>query len=163
MLAIDRKKKPNTYRGYWGKGKELQCIVSVYHVFLNVSQHNLEQKHHGARAGAATALRCSTQQQHSQSQSQRSAGLVSSPAMDIPPWHPAFMSSLSTKMKTRVGWHFFSHLKTKHTRFTHSTGGRYLWPFLSLPVNKEVTQHQKEGEAFWTSVYTFSFRENKLR
>lgn len=81
--------------------------MSVYRVFLNVSQHNLEQKHHGAGAGAATASCCSTQQQHRQSQSPRSAGLVSSPPTVIPPWHPAFMSSLSTKMKTRAGWHFF--------------------------------------------------------
>lgn len=101
MLAIDRKKKPNTYRGYWGKGKELQCIVSVCHVFLNVSQHNLEQKHHCAGTEAAKALCCSTQQ-HSQSQSQRSAELVSVPPVDIPPWRPVFMSSLSTKMKTSV-------------------------------------------------------------
>lgn len=39
----------------------------------------------------------------------------------------------------------------------------YVQPFPSLPVSKELTQHQKEGEAFWTPVYTSSFRENKLR
>jgi len=45
---------------------------------------------------------------------------------------------------------------------THSTEGQYLRPFLSLPVSKDVTQHQRDGEAFWTPVYTFSFRRNKL-
>lgn len=149
MLAKERKKKPNTYRGYWGEGKELQCIVSVYHIFLNVSQHNLEQKHHSAGAGAATALRCSTQQQHSQSQSQRRAGLLSSSSVGIPPWRAAFMSSLRIKMNTRIGWQFFPTSKP-NIPDSPILQGAIPVTLLIPDSQQEGSTAPKEGEAFWT-------------
>lgn len=162
MLAKERKKKPNTYRGYWGEGKELQCIVSVYHVFLNVSQHNLEQKHHSAEAGAAIALCCSTQQQQSQSQSQRSAGLLSSSSVGIAPRRAAFMSSLSIKMNTRIGWHFFP---TSKSNIDDSPILQGAVP-MALPIHDNQqggSTAPKEDEVFWTPVCIFSFRKNKFR
>lgn len=161
MLAKERKEKPNTYRGHWGEGKELQCIVSVYHIFLNVSQHNVEQKHHSAGAGAAAALHCSTQQQHSQSQSQRSAGLLSSSSVVIPPWRADFMSSLSIKMSTRIGWHFFFPPQNRTYMIHPFYRGQYLWPFPSLIVSKEVEQHQKRMRYSGLLVCVFSFRKKQ--
>lgn len=136
--------------------------MSVYHVFLNVSQHNLEQKHHGAEAGAATALRCSTQQQHSQSQSQRSAGLLSYSSVGIPPWHAAFVLSLSIKMNTRIGWYFFPTSKP------NTPDSRTLQGAIPMALPIPDSQHggstaPKEDEAFQTPECMFSFRKNKLR
>lgn len=44
--------------------------------------------------------------------------------------------------------------KSKHTWSSQSTGGKYIWPILSLSVSKEQIEHQKQGGAFWTPVYT---------
>lgn len=151
MPTKERKKKPNTYRGYWGEGKELQCIVSVYHIFLNVSQHNLEQKHHSGGAGAATALRCSTQQQHSQSQSQRSAGLLPSSSVGIPPWCAAFV--ISEHQNEYQDWMelFSQYLNAKHTWFTHSAGGNtYGIPILDSQQGGNTAP--KANWVFWTPI-----------
>lgn len=53
--------------------------------------------------------------------------------------------------------------KSKHTWSSQSTGGKYIWPILSLSVSKEQIEHQKEGGAFWTPVYTcFSSERTSL-
>lgn len=166
MLAIDRKKKILTEVG-GGKNKSYSalCLFIVFSCIWVSKNWNRN----------ITVQRQEQQQHYSVPPSNNT---VNPNHWEVQGWLFFFFSFLTKKVffpgiqlyvtfehqNENQDWMtLLFRFKSKHTWSSQSTGGKYIWPILSLSVSKEQIEHQKEGGAFWTPVYTcFSSERTSL-